>query len=203
MPPIKKTFLIITLLTIGVIFLLIGFTPLYPKLAWYWQKPNLENQMSLLKFDETISHATTTADTTTFTVENINPRVIIPSIGVDMLIVTDEDNEKDAFARGAWLLPGTAEPGGLTGNTVIAAHRYMYTSGPNTFYHLDKLKIGDQIIVRWREKDYLYIVRETKIVDPSEISILNPTEKPTLTLFTCHPIYTTKSRLVVVGDLIP
>jgi sortase A len=79
----------------------------------------------------------------------------------------------------------------------------MYTSGPNTFYHLDKLKIGDQIIVRWREKDYLYIVRETKIVDPSEISILNPTEKPTLTLFTCHPIYTTKSRLVVVGDLIP
>ncbi len=39
-------------------------------------------------------------------------------------------------------------------------------------------------------------------MDKTEVSILDPTEEPTVTLFTCHPIYSTEQRLVVVGELI-
>ena len=126
-------------------------------------------------------------------------RLIIPSIKVDMPIIINEKNETKALAKGAWLIPGTARPGGKIGynNTVISAHRYMYTSGPKTFYNLDKVKIGDTISVMWNGKTFNYIVSDTAMVKPSAVYILNPTKKQVLTLFTCTPVFTTKNRLVV------
>ena len=116
-----------------------------------------------------------------------------------MPIIINEKNETKALAKGAWLIPGTARPGGKIGynNTVISAHRYMYTSGPKTFYNLDKVKIGDTISVMWNGKTFNYIVSDTAVVKPSAVYILSPTKKQVLTLFTCTPVFTTKNRLVV------
>jgi sortase A len=128
-------------------------------------------------------------------------RLIIPKIGVDIPIIINEQNEKRGLARGAWQIPGTAEPGevGGYGNMVLSAHRYLYTSGPHTFFNLDKLAAGDEIIIEWLGETYRYVVEGSRVVPPTEVSILNPTSEPLLTLFTCTPVFSTKNRLVITA----
>jgi len=128
-------------------------------------------------------------------------RIIIPKIGVNAPIV-ESDNANYGLSRGSWRVPESSTPD-KGSNTVITGHRFKYLPPNNlTFYLLDKLEPGDVFSVIWNEKDYYYRVRENKIVDKTEISILNSTKESVVTLFTCHPIYSTEQRLVVVGDLI-
>lgn len=131
-------------------------------------------------------------------------RLIIKKIGVSVPIVeAPEAKWQAALNKGAWRLPQSSTPD-QGSNTVISGHRYKYLPPNNlTFYLLDKLTAGDIINVTWENKEYDYQVKESKIVPPTEISILRPTDRPTLTLFTCDPIWSTKNRLVVVAELIP
>ena len=86
---------------------------------------------------------------------------------------------------------------------VIFGHRYLrLPPHPQTFYSLDKLAVGDTFDVVWKGTTYRYRVVETKVVAPEEVSVLGPTDKPSVTLITCTPIFTTKNRLVVRGELI-
>jgi len=127
-------------------------------------------------------------------------RLIIPKIGVDTRIVEGQDDR--ALLRGAWHLPRTSSPE-KGGNTVITGHRFRFRPPNNTtFYLLDKVDINDDIVVIWEEKEYRYRVKETKIVNPDQTEILAITEEPTLTLYTCTPLFTIKQRLVVVSELI-
>lgn len=127
-------------------------------------------------------------------------RVIIPKIGVNAPIIEAETEE--ALNRGAWLLPDGATPD-QGSNTIIAGHRYKYLPPSNlTFYLFHKLEIKDKVSIIWQEETYIYEIMEIKIVAPTEISILEPSQDSILTLFTCHPIYSTDQRLVVVAKLI-
>jgi LPXTG-site transpeptidase (sortase) family protein len=128
-------------------------------------------------------------------------RLIITKIGVNAPIVEDK-NEQAGLNRGAWRVPESSTPD-KGGNTVITGHRFKYLPPNNlTFYLLNKLEAGDIISVIWQDKDYYYRIKETKIVPATELSVLNPTTDAIITLFTCDPIYSTKNRLVVVGELI-
>ena len=62
--------------------------------------------------------------------------------------------------------------------------------------------MGDLVSIVWQEKDYLYRIKETKIVEATEVSVLDTTAEPILTMFTCHPIYSTAQRLVIVSELV-
>lgn len=126
-------------------------------------------------------------------------RIIIPKIGVDSPIIESLD-AKYALNRGAWRTPETSTPD-QGGNTVITGHRYKYLPPNNlTFYLLDKLVIGDLILINWQEKNYYYRVKQIKIVEPTEVSILNPTAAAILTIYTCEPIYSQERRLVVIAE---
>ena len=128
-------------------------------------------------------------------------RVIIKKIGVNAPIVESVSAEY-GLSQGAWHVSETSSPD-KGGNTVITGHRFKYLPPNNlTFYLFHKLEIGDIVSIIWKEKDYFYRIKEIKIVPETELSILNPTNKPTLTMFTCHPIYSTEKRLVVVSELI-
>ncbi|HOZ56306.1 MAG: Sortase family protein [Parcubacteria group bacterium ADurb.Bin316] len=128
-------------------------------------------------------------------------RLIITKIGVNAPIV-ETKNEQYGLSKGAWHIPESSTPD-KGGNTVITGHRFKYLPPNNlTFYLLDKLEVGDIIAVIWKEENYYYRVRETKVVPDTDFSVLNPSDKPIITLFTCTPIYSTEKRLVVVGDLI-
>lgn len=127
-------------------------------------------------------------------------KLTINKIDVDMPIIVS-DSEDEGLSKGAWILPDTSTPD-KGGNTVISAHRWKYLPpSKKTFYLLDKVQTGDIISVIWEKETYYYKVKETKIVHKTGVHILAPSKNPVLTLFTCHPVYSTENRFVVIADL--
>ena len=85
---------------------------------------------------------------------------------------------------------------------VIVGHRFTYSpSVKDSFYSLDKVALGDDLIVYWKGVRYHYIVNEIKIVDPSAIEIEAATDDNRLTLYTCTPLWSSSHRLVIIGHL--
>ncbi|MFA6587870.1 MAG: sortase [Patescibacteria group bacterium] len=126
-------------------------------------------------------------------------RLVIPKIGVNLPIVEGQ-NEDIALNRGAWHIPNSSNPK-IGGNTVLSAHRFRYRPPSNlTLYLLDKVQAGDIMIIYWQGKEYDYRVSATKIVPRSNTDMAEPTQEPRLTVFTCHPLFSTKNRLVVIGE---
>jgi sortase A len=77
-------------------------------------------------------------------------------------------------------IPGTALPG-QHGNAGFAAHR-------DTFFRpLKSVRQGDEVIVTTPGGVYRYAVTAMRIVDPEDVSVLNPTSDTSLTLVTCYP----------------
>jgi len=133
-------------------------------------------------------------------VETKTNLLIIPKIGVKMSIV--EGTSEATLNKGAWRLPETSTPD-KGGNTAIAGHRWLYRPpSQKTFYLLDKLEIGDTFKITWEGKDYNYQITGISIVSPTDVWVLNQTEKSIVTLITCTPLFSTKNRLVVKGELI-
>ena len=122
-------------------------------------------------------------------------RLVIPQIGLDANVF--EGKYADTLKKGMWRRPKTSTPD-QGGNTVIVGHRFTYKD-PAIFYHLDKLKMDDTFALYWQGKEYLYKVSEIKIVEPHQIEVEDQTTDPTLTLYTCTPLWTSKQRLVVVA----
>jgi len=127
--------------------------------------------------------------------------LVIPKIGVTMLI-SDSLDEDGALNEGAYHFFKTSTPD-KGGNTVLSAHRFKYLPpSSETFYLLDKLIEGDTFMVFWEGTQYNYRVASTTVVDPYAIEVLNQTKNSTVTLITCNPVFSTKERLVVSGELI-
>jgi LPXTG-site transpeptidase (sortase) family protein len=123
-------------------------------------------------------------------------RLVIPSIklnepikeGSNLWVIND---------GGTWRRPGTSKPN-KNGNTVIVGHRFYY-SAPAPFYHLDKVDEGQTLAVYWEGVEHVYRVSEKRVVDPSQIEIEKDSPEPQLTLYTCHPLWTAKQRLVIIA----
>jgi sortase A len=96
-------------------------------------------------------------------------------------------------------VPGTALPGD-PGNAAFAAHR-------DTFFRpLRRVQPGDVVTVTSPRGRYRYLVTSTRVVDPDDVSVLNPTTDVTLTLVTCYPftyIGNAPYRFVVHAELVP
>ncbi len=135
----------------------------------------------------------------------INNRLYIPKIQVDLPVVFDmkSTNESDvqyALRSGVLHYGQTAMPG-EKGNVVIVGH----SSGPLwapgdykfAFTLLDKLSVGDVITINYQGVEYSYEVSSQYTVVPSEIAVLNQSVAPELTLITCTPVGTSKSRLII------
>lgn len=119
----------------------------------------------------------------------------IPSIGL-----TEEVFDGDTVAtlnKGAWHRPFSSTPP-LGGNTVVAGHRFSY-KWRWVFYNLDKVSIGDEIILDWDHLRYTYKVTDIKIVEPYDISIEQPTTVDTFTVYTCTPLVTAAHRLAIIA----
>lgn len=128
-------------------------------------------------------------------------RLVIPAIGVDMPIIEGKD-EKVLYRGGAWRIPTSSTPD-QGGNTVLSGHRWQYRPPSNrTLYLLDKVKEGDLVVVYWRGREYDYKIVGHEVVAPNRVDILAKTDQPRLTIFTCTPLFSTKQRLVLYGQLI-
>lgn len=124
--------------------------------------------------------------------------IVIPAIGVNIPIV--EGSGEDSLSKGAWHRPGTGDPES-GGNMVITGHRFQYLPPNNlTFYHLNKVEEGDDIIVYWNKMEYDYVVVETFVVNPEDLEVEEETAYHVLTLYTCTPLWTADKRLVVRAE---
>ena len=126
-------------------------------------------------------------------------KMTIPKIGLDWYYV--EGVGLGDLKKGPGHFKETPMPGQL-GNAAIAGHRTTYG---HPFYKLDDLHPGDLITMVTLDGTFVYEVTEKLIVKPSEYGKVIPTKNPdiaTLTLATCHPVYTARERLIVIATLV-
>ncbi|HEX8925083.1 MAG TPA: class D sortase [Terriglobales bacterium] len=123
-------------------------------------------------------------------------RITIPKLSFEAVVV--EGTDRHALLLGPGHLKSTAAPG-APGNSVITGHRDTF------FRHIGDLKAGDSVIVERNGRSYEYRVANRRIVQPTEISVVQPTDDNRLTLITCYPTYyigPAPERLVVVARLV-
>ncbi len=125
----------------------------------------------------------------------------IPALQVYDAPVFDSDSP-DALNRGIAHVPETSMPwdGGAQRNVYLAAHRIGYagTGSRLVFYHLDRLKEGDAVVLKGRGETYRYRVSEVMVVDPTDSWVMGQVQnRDMVSLQTCTPIPTFEKRLVV------
>lgn len=133
-----------------------------------------------------------------------DPVLSIPKINVNAPIVFANSNQEAAIQKdlegGVVHYANTATPG-QPGNSVIFGHSSNDWWEPGNykfvFVLLDKLVVGDTFTVNYQSKQYVYKVVETKVVEPTDLSVLNQTSQTEMTLITCTPPGTSWKRLIV------
>lgn len=126
-------------------------------------------------------------------------RLILPSAKVDTEVV--EGSDISVINNGnVWRRPATSN-NPENGNMVIVGHNYTYRDPTPPLYGLNDSKVGDELLLYWQGKGYNYKIVSKKIVSPSAVEIENPTDKPTLTIYTCYPLFIANQRLVVQAEL--
>jgi sortase A len=122
-------------------------------------------------------------------------RIQIPKTGVDQVI--REGVEQMVIDAGVAHWPGTAAPGGW-GNVVLAGHRSSHTE---PFRRNAELAAGDEIVLSDASGAYSYRVTSVEVVPNTALWIIDQHPGRTLTIFTCHPIGSSRERLVVRAEL--
>jgi sortase A len=116
-------------------------------------------------------------------VQHVDPPLAVLRLGKIHLEVPVLDGTDDLILnRGVGRIAGTARPG-TDGNVGIAGHRDGFFRG------LKDIAIGDTMDLVMPSRTETYVVDSIKIVDPKDVSVLQPTNVPSLTLVTCYPFY--------------
>ena len=122
-------------------------------------------------------------------------RLTILSANINHYVVFGATNNKLEYGPGYIL--GTSLPGS-GGNFAIAGHRTTYGA---PFGNLDRVQVGETIIFQTNTNQYKYQVIDVKIVSPEDTYVLENYGDDRITLTTCHPKFSAKQRLVVIGQL--
>lgn len=136
-------------------------------------------------------------------------RMTIEAIGLEALIV--EGTDPGALRAGAGHYRKTALPC-EPGNVGIAGHRNTYGE---PFNRLDELVEGDLIELRTPEQTCTYRVLDGPssarrpqagaagwITYPQDVGVIGPMDGSFLTLTTCHPLNSSKERLIIRAELV-
>jgi sortase A len=123
-------------------------------------------------------------------------RIRIAAIHVDRYLV--EGTDRDNLRKGPGHYPSTPLPGSR-GTSAIAGHRTTYGA---PFRHIDDLKRGERILIDMPSGRYVYRVERTKVVAPTDLSILHRVRYDRLVLSACHPLYSAAQRIVVLARFV-
>lgn len=105
-------------------------------------------------------------------------RLEIPRVGLSAVVL--EGSDSGTLRLSVDRLHNSSLPG-EQGNVVLAAHR-------DTFFRpLRDIRAGDQISFRTTQGAFPYTLDWTRVVDPTDTEILQPTAAPSLTLVTYYP----------------
>ncbi|NUT21155.1 MAG: class E sortase [Hamadaea sp.] len=148
---------------------------------------------------------------------NAIARLYIPRLNKHWVVVQGVTPADIRYAPGHY--PKSAMPG-QGGNFAMAGHRMR-----SVFWDLDKLQVGDKIVVETRTTWYVYAVVKTRVVKPTQVEVVSPNPpevkaaakstndnvtpgNPTvsldrfLTLTTCNPKWDNYQRLIIHAALV-
>lgn len=123
--------------------------------------------------------------------------VLIPSLSISLPIfpATIKQGVWDTTDKGVSYLTSSPVPG-EKGNSILYAHNW-----PNLFGKLPSMKPGDTVTVIGKKNTVqTFHVTYTGEIDPTNKSILAPSDDTRITLYTCSGFFDTK-RFVVVATL--
>jgi sortase A len=132
-------------------------------------------------------------------------RIWFPTLGKGAHYVVVEGVGTDDLKKGPGHYPTSARIGAI-GNVVISGHRTTYLA---PFNRVDELHAGDPIVLETQSFWYTYTVTSESVVQPTAIEVTYPVpghlgSRPTqrlLTLTTCNPKYSARTRLIVQATL--
>lgn len=194
------------------------------------QKNDVEIQWLLKNYTQTTDATTLTPSTEEilqshlmdykFLFNTVPPvdRIVIPSLGLDVPIVTDENMEPIDFEKAnfdkqleEWIVkyPTTPEPG-QEGNTLLFGHTsyVVWKTNPygTIFKDLPKLKDSTLIQILRKGKLYEFKVIDIFVVAPKQVAAQYMTYQNAggsyITLMGCYPLGTDKKRIMVVAKLV-
>ena len=115
-------------------------------------------------------------------------RIAIPALNMDTVV------KYVPYDGLTWLIGGlkqevawmgdTSWPG-LGGNTGLAGHVTLRSGGFGPFRYLSNLQTGDRVYLYTEENVYTYRVNEQRVVEETDMSVLQQTDGSTITLITC------------------
>jgi sortase A len=120
----------------------------------------------------------------------------VPRLSLEAVVF--EGIATGTLSKGPGHMPGTPLPG-QPGNAVISGHRTTYG---RPFHDFDQLSDGDRIEVETAVGNHVYEVRDSFIVEPTEVWVLDDRSGGWLTLTTCHPKFSARERLIIVAELV-
>lgn len=140
--------------------------------------------------------------TTLPTPKHDDNRIIIPKIGVDIAYAPGAAS----LDRGAqWRYPENGSPD-KGGNFIIAAHRFSIQPTPQStvekspFYNIDKLAVGDKIIVDHLGNRYAYEINKVFDAQSTEVEVEAKSTEPKLTLYSCELGGAKAGRVVITAS---
>lgn len=126
-----------------------------------------------------------------------SPLGVLSIPAVDVRVAVFNGTSDRLLDLGAGRIPGTAPTAG-DGNLAIAAHRDGFFRG------LKDIEVGDELSFTSKQETHTFTVTELSVVDPTDVSVLESTVNPTITLITCYPFYFVGSapqRFIVRAEL--
>ncbi|MFH1129515.1 MAG: sortase [Patescibacteria group bacterium] len=131
-------------------------------------------------------------------------RLLIPSLNIEAPVVLSQNPEEKSLQadleKGVIFLPGSTALN-ENGTMVIMGHSsaYPWYKGQygSIFALLNKLNIGDEIIVLSKQKSFVYRVEGKEIKAPKDLIFQKDENNSVLYLVSCWPVNTAWKRIVV------
>jgi sortase A len=123
-------------------------------------------------------------------------RIRIPTLGASFVVVKGTGTSE--LQNGPGIYPETGFPG-IPGTTAIAGHRTTYLA---PFRHLDQLRRGEPVVLEMPYARFTYKVLDSRVVLPTDVSVLDPVGYSRLLLSACTPLFSASHRLIVFARLI-
>jgi sortase A len=122
-------------------------------------------------------------------------RIRIPAIGASFVVVKGTGTSE--LENGPGIYSETSFPG-VPGTTAIAGHRTTYLA---PFRHIDRLRRGEAIVLEMPYARLTYTVIGSRVVLPTDVSVLDPVGYSRLILSACTPLFSASHRLIVFARL--
>ena len=135
-----------------------------------------------------------------------NISLTIPRLGLKDVAVPAGETQAELDREGIIRFGDTGVPWQEGSNTFIVGHAlgYPQTRVPYAFRDLDKMRPGDEILVKNEAGDkYTFRVYDYMTVRPADYWVTYPVEGKTIvSLQTCTPVPTFENRLIVRAELV-